>query len=72
MAPGAFFVLAGLLNIVIAFYLPALIGVTETEAEAIWVDYKTFGNAILNGVFALICGFVLLKKYPEIMKNLEK
>ncbi|WP_406018808.1 septation protein IspZ, partial [Succinivibrio sp.] len=67
-----FFVLAGLLNIVIAFYLPALIGVTETEAEAIWVDYKTFGNAILNGVFALICGFVLLKKYPEIMKNLEK
>lgn len=67
-----FFVLAGLLNIVIAFYLPALIGVTETEAEEIWVDYKTFGNAILNGVFALICGFVLLKKYPEIMKNLEK
>ena len=67
-----FFVLAGLINIVIAFYLPALIGVTETEAEAIWVDYKTFGNAILNGVFALICGFVLLKKYPEIMKNLEK
>ena len=67
-----FFVLAGLLNIVIAFYLPALIGVTETEAEAIWVDYKTFGNAILNGVFALICGFVLLKKYPEIMKNIEK
>ncbi|SFS81214.1 intracellular septation protein [Succinivibrio dextrinosolvens] len=67
-----FFVLAGLLNIVIAFYLPALIGVTEIEAEEIWVDYKTFGNAILNGVFALICGFVLLKKYPEIMKNLEK
>lgn len=67
-----FFVLAGLLNIVIAFYLPALIGVTETEAEEIWVDYKTFGNAILNGVFALICGFVLLKKYPEIMKNLDK
>ena len=67
-----FFVAAGLLNIVIAFYLPALIGVTEVEAEAIWVDYKTFGNAILNGIFALICGFVLLKKYPDIMKNLEK
>jgi intracellular septation protein len=67
-----FFVLAGLLNIVIAFYLPALIGVTEVEAEEIWVDYKTFGNAVLNGVFALVCGFVLLKKYPDIMKNLEK
>ncbi len=67
-----FFVAAGLLNIVIAFYLPALIGVTEVEAEEIWVDYKTFGNAILNGIFALICGFVLLKKYPDIIKNIEK
>ena len=41
-------------------------------AKEIWVDYKTFGNAILNGIFALICGFVLLKKYPDIIKNIEK
>jgi len=66
-----FFVLAGILNIIIAFYLPALIGVSEIRAEELWVDYKTFGNAILNGIFALVCGVVLIRKYPEIMKSQE-
>ena len=64
-----FFFLSGLLNVVIAFYLPELIGVTESEAEALWVDYKTFGNPILNTIFALITGVVLIKKYPEIIKE---
>src|SRR5574344_866943 len=64
-----FFIFAGLLNVVIAFYLPDLFGITEQQAENLWVDYKTFGNAILNGVFALICGGILIKKYPEILKE---
>ena len=64
-----FFFLSGLLNVVIAFYLPELIGVTESEAEALWVDYKIFGNPILNTIFALITGVVLIKKYPELIKE---
>ena len=64
-----FFVLAGALNVVIAFYLPDLIGVTKSEAESLWVDYKTFGNPILNTIYALISGGVIIKKYPEILKD---
>lgn len=66
-----FFIFAGLLNIVIAFYLPDLFGITAQQAESLWVDYKTFGNAILNGAFALVCGGILIKKHPEILKEDE-
>ncbi|MGN0902708.1 MAG: septation protein IspZ, partial [Succinivibrio sp.] len=64
-----FFVFAGLLNVVIAFYLPEIFGISESEAESLWVDYKTFGNAILNFVFAIICGVLLMRKYPELLKD---
>ncbi|MGN0894212.1 MAG: inner membrane-spanning protein YciB [Succinivibrio sp.] len=64
-----FFVFSGLLNIVIAFYLPELFGFTKEYAEQIWVDYKSFGNAILNFLFALVCIFILLKKYPDALKE---
>ncbi|MBO5566615.1 MAG: septation protein IspZ [Succinivibrio sp.] len=67
-----FFVFAGILNIIIAFCLPALIGVTEQEAESIWVDYKTFGNAILNFIFALACGLWIFKKNPELLKEAQE
>lgn len=64
-----FFFFSGLLNIVIAFYLPDLFGITKEYAEELWVDYKTFGNSIINVIFALFTGFVLIKKYPEQLKN---
>lgn len=64
-----FFFFSGLLNIVIAFYLPDLLGITKEYAEELWVDYKTFGNSIINVIFALFTGFVLIKKYPELLKN---
>lgn len=64
-----FFFFSGLLNIVIAFYLPDLFGITKEYAEELWVDYKTFGNSIINVIFALFTGFVLIKKYPELLKN---
>ncbi len=64
-----FFFFSGLLNIVIAFYLPDLFGVTKEYAEELWVDYKTFGNSIINVVFALFTGIVLIRKYPELLKN---
>ena len=64
-----FFFFSGMLNIVIAFYLPDLFGITKGYAEELWVDYKTFGNSIINVIFALFTGFVLIKKYPELLKN---
>lgn len=64
-----FFFFSGMLNIVIAFYLPDLFGITKVYAEELWVDYKTFGNSIINVIFALFTGFVLIKKYPELLKN---
>lgn len=64
-----FFFFSGMLNIVIAFCLPDLFGITKEYAEELWVDYKTFGNSIINVIFALFTGFVLIKKYPELLKN---
>lgn len=64
-----FFFFSGMLNIVIAFYLPDLFGISKEYAEELWVDYKTFGNSIINVIFALFTGFVLIKKYPELLKN---
>ena len=64
-----FFFFSGMLNIVIAFYLPDLFGITKEYAEELWVDYKTFGNSIINVIFALFTGFVLITKYPELLKN---
>ena len=64
-----FFFFSGMLNIVIAFYLPDLFGITKEYAEELWVDYKTFGNSIINVLFALFTGSVLIKKYPELLKN---
>ena len=64
-----FFFFSGMLNIVIAFYLPDLFGITKEYAEELWVDYKTFGNSIINVIFALFTCFVLIKKYPELLKN---
>ena len=64
-----FFVFAAGLNIIIAFYLPELFGVSQLSAENLWVDYKTFGNAILNVVFTLFCGLIIYRKYPEALND---
>lgn len=64
-----FFVFAAGLNIIIAFYLPEFFGVSQLSAENLWVDYKTFGNAILNVVFTLFCGLIIYKKYPEALND---
>ncbi|MDD6205487.1 septation protein IspZ [Succinivibrio sp.] len=64
-----FFVFAAGINIIIAFYLPELFGVSQLSAENLWVDYKTFGNAILNVVFTLFCGLIIYKKYPEALND---
>ncbi|WP_406020639.1 septation protein IspZ [Succinivibrio sp.] len=64
-----FFVFAAGINIIIAFYLPELFGVTQQSAENLWVDYKTFGNALLNVVFTLFCVLIIYKKYPDALND---
>ena len=66
-----FFIFAAALNVVIAFYLPALFGISDSEAESLWVDYKTFGNAILNLIFAIISMLLLIKKHPGLLDELK-
>ena len=66
-----YFVLAGLLNVFIAFHLPGLTGISEAEAEAWWVDYKTFGNAVLNFIFAVFCAVWLYRKYPGLISDVK-
>ena len=67
-----FFVFAAMLNVVIAFFLPTLFGIDAMTAESLWVDYKTFGNAILNFVFALVCIIYLMKTNPEILAEVKE
>ena len=66
-----YFIFAAGLNIIIAFHLPALTGISAADAESWWVDYKTFGNAILNFIFAIVCMVWLFKKYPALMHELN-
>ncbi len=66
-----FFIFAGALNVLIAFYLPSLFGISESDAEELWVDYKTFGNAILNTIFAIISMLLLVRKHPGLMDELK-
>lgn len=67
-----YFVFAAGLNVIIAFYLPFLVNISPEEAQNWWVDYKTFGNPILNAFFALICGVILIKRYPDAFKELSE
>jgi intracellular septation protein len=39
------------LNYFIAFYLPTFFDITVEKADNIWVNYKTYGNAIINFIF---------------------
>lgn len=67
-----FFIFAAMLNVIIAFYLPTLFGISEQEAESWWVDYKTFGNGILNILFAIICVLWMVLKNPQLLSELKK
>ncbi len=67
-----YFIFAGLLNIVVAFYLPSLFNISEERAEAIWVDYKTFYNAILNTIYIFACLIIIFKRYPEALKKFSE
>lgn len=67
-----YFIFAAGLNVIIAFYLPAIFGIDAKAAESLWVDYKTFGNAILNSIFAIACILYLYHRYPEVREALTE
>ena len=67
-----YFVFAAGLNVIIAFYLPTLFGIDPKSAESLWVDYKTFGNAILNFLFSIAVIFILMRRYPEVLTAFTK
>ncbi|WP_019001152.1 septation protein IspZ [Succinimonas amylolytica] len=58
LATAVFLLFCAGLNYVLAFRLPDLFsGITPAAAEEIWVNYKTYGNAILNVIFTMILFF---------------
>lgn len=67
-----YFIFAAGLNVIIAFYLPSLFGIDAKYAESLWVDYKTFGNAILNSIFAVGCIMYLYSRYPQVRQVLSE
>lgn len=66
-----YLVLSAILNIIIAFYLTNIFNIPSAKAEALWVDYKAFGNAILNTVFILGHFMYLFKAYPQEFAHLN-
>ncbi|MGN0908769.1 MAG: inner membrane-spanning protein YciB [Succinivibrio sp.] len=66
-----FFIFGAALNLVLAFCLPALTGISPEEAEGIWVFYKSFGNGILNALFAVALVLVICKRDPSVLSALS-
>ncbi len=64
-AAAVFFLLCAGLNYVLAFRLPDLAGVDPREAEDIWVNYKAYGNGILNSVFITAVFFWIYAKLDD-------
>lgn len=53
-----FFILCGLVNIYIAFWLP----------QSVWVNFKVFGLTILTLVFTLLSGIYIWRHMPQTEK----
>lgn len=66
-----FFVFGAALNLVLAFCLPSIFGISAQEAEWIWVFYKSFGNGILNAAFAIVLVIVICKRDPSVLAALS-
>ncbi|AFJ47005.1 septation protein A [Shimwellia blattae] len=55
MAWALFFILCGLLNIYVAFWLP----------ESIWINFKVFGLTAMTLIFTVISGFYMYRHMPQ-------
>ena len=60
-----FFMLSAWLNYFIAFRLSEYFTLSAQSAELIWVNYKSYGNGLLNFIFALLCVLYLYRKCPS-------
>jgi len=59
LAWAVFFLVCGLANIYVAFWLP----------QSTWVDFKVFGITALTLVFTLFSGIYIYRHMPEETKN---
>ncbi|MCC3717903.1 septation protein A [Rouxiella badensis] len=62
VAWAIFFLLCGLANIYVAFWLP----------ENVWVNFKVFGLTVLTLVFTLLSGIYIFRHMPEEEKEEKK
>lgn len=73
VATAVYFLLCACLNYVIAFRLPEIMNINSDEAENLWVNYKTYGNGILNTVFMIgVFGWVYSQLTDQQKTALEK
>ncbi len=66
-----FFIFGAALNLVLAFCLPSIFGISPERAEGIWVTYKSFGNGILNALFAIVLVLVICRRDPSVLAALS-
>lgn len=57
-----FFLVCGLVNIYIAFWLP----------QSVWVNFKVFGLTGVTLLFTLICGVYIYRHLPGDQENQKK
>lgn len=62
VAWAIFFLLCGLANIYVAFWLP----------ESVWVNFKVFGLTVLTLLFTLLSGIYIFRHMPEEEKEQKK
>ncbi|MEG3135769.1 septation protein A [Rouxiella sp. T17] len=62
IAWAIFFLLCGLANIYVAFWLP----------ENVWVNFKVFGLTVLTLLFTLLSGVYIFRHMPEEEKEQKK
>lgn len=62
IAWAIFFLLCGLANIYVAFWLP----------ENVWVNFKVFGLTVLTLLFTLLSGIYIFRHMPEEEKEQKK
>lgn len=69
---AVYFLFNAFVNYIVAFRLPDFLDITEQYAELLWVNYKSYGNGLINFLFALCCGLYLYRKHPEAFAQLMK
>ncbi len=64
-----YLVFCAILNYFLAFQLTNIFSISETNAEEIWVNYKTYGNGILNFIFTMVIFSWIYSKLTDTQKT---